>query len=258
VAILVKIFLIKATDLIISSYRIIWIFGICCLMAPVILIFLALGMKPDWGHRYLRPIWTTLVLRGSGIRHQAINLSQISGNHPCIFVVNHVSDWDIFIFTHCISQPWRAVIKADLRTFPVVGSLAARLDQIFLRRDGGAEGMIEQCLPHLENGRSILFFPEGRRTTGHLIDDFRSGAFLLARRSGRAILPIIIAEKKEILEPGAFGRKFGHLPGKSRLVVGEPLLASPRAKEEAAVAHLKNQAHEQMREMLRMAYDQNQ
>jgi 1-acyl-sn-glycerol-3-phosphate acyltransferase len=56
----------------------------------------------------------------------------------------------------------------------------------------------------LRQGVSVLFFPEGTRSPSGQIGDFKNGAFKLAIKEKRPILPIRIEGSRNIIPPGSW------------------------------------------------------
>ena len=50
----------------------------------------------------------------------------------------------------------------------------------------------------LEDGKSVWIFPEGTRTPKDKLGNFKKGAFLLAKETGKPILPVILTHTDEI------------------------------------------------------------
>jgi 1-acyl-sn-glycerol-3-phosphate acyltransferase len=86
----------------------------------------------------------------------------------------------------------------------------------------------------LARGWNILVFPEGTRTRTGEIGRFKPGVGLIAQRSGRPVLPVLITGTHEILPPGA------PLPRRGRVVVtfGAPVSVAPGEDARLFVARL--------------------
>jgi 1-acyl-sn-glycerol-3-phosphate acyltransferase len=56
----------------------------------------------------------------------------------------------------------------------------------------GTLSMMRGAEAALESGSSVMIFPEGTRSPGGALGEFKAGAFELAFRSGRPLLPIVI------------------------------------------------------------------
>ncbi|RRD71200.1 MULTISPECIES: lysophospholipid acyltransferase family protein [unclassified Desulfovibrio] len=61
------------------------------------------------------------------------------------------------------------------------------------------------CLQRLEEGATLVFFPEGRRTRTGALGKFRSGAFRVAVRAGCPVLPLLIRNSFQVAPPGGRG-----------------------------------------------------
>lgn len=64
--------------------------------------------------------------------------------------------------------------------------------------------MIKDCQSALKEGNSILIFPEGTRSESGQLRSFKPGAFDLALRSKRPILPIVLNGSAQALHKGGF------------------------------------------------------
>jgi 1-acyl-sn-glycerol-3-phosphate acyltransferase len=153
---------------------------------------------------------------------------------------NHVK-YDWYIFTHYVNKIWRAVIKAELRDFFIGGPMSEKTGQIFHAKGEGIDMLIEKCRPYIENGDSILMFPEGRRTRSEYLDEFQTGAFVMAAHFKIPLVPAVIVEEYPNNRAGLFGHKYWHNPGKIRFKVLPPL--NYPGKSRKAAEHLSSKAH---------------
>lgn len=84
----------------------------------------------------------------------------------------------------------------------------------------GPMAIVEACR-RINNGRMVLFFPEGgRNETGHPIEG-KPGAALVALKTGARILPVKITGTDEALNIRKCRIKFG---AKINVFIGEPVL----------------------------------
>lgn len=86
----------------------------------------------------------------------------------------------------------------------------------------------------LANGWSILLFPEGTRSRSGEIGALKPGVGLIAKRSGRQVLPVRITGTHDVLPPGA------RLPRRARVEVrfGAPLRVAEGEDVRAFVGRL--------------------
>ena len=59
--------------------------------------------------------------------------------------------------------------------------------------------MMKKAIAHLEQGSSILIFPEGTRSEDGAIRRFKDGAFVISKKAEVAILPVVINGTLETL-----------------------------------------------------------
>ncbi len=78
----------------------------------------------------------------------------------------------------------------------------------------------------VDDGYSILVFPEGRHTTNGKINPFRTGVGLLAKNLDIPVVPMRIDGLFEIKESG---KKFAR-PGQIQVRIGLPVRYTPRRK----------------------------
>ena len=71
----------------------------------------------------------------------------------------------------------------------------------------------------LEQGASIIVFPEGTRQTGDIVGETYDGAAFLAARTGAKVIPVGIGGTEPALPPGSKFPKRTRV----RIVVGEPM-----------------------------------
>ncbi len=57
---------------------------------------------------------------------------------------------------------------------------------------------------HLQDGKNLIFFPEGTRHEGDKLKPFKRGAFRLAKKTSRPIIPIVVEGANRLLPRKAF------------------------------------------------------
>lgn len=125
-----------------------------------------------------------LLLRSLGIHSVMQGPRPTSGS---LIVANHLSWIDIPVALTL----WRCTIvaKSEVRHWPVIGTLAARLGVIWIdrRRPRDLLRVLPQVEDALRRGQSVLLFPEGTTTSGREILPFRSGLFEAAVRTRASV-----------------------------------------------------------------------
>ena len=122
-----------------------------------------------------------------------------------VIVSNHQSLVDIFVlFRLSIHYKW--VSKKENFRIPFIGWNMSLNRYISIDR-GSVKGhlrMMRDCERALLDGNSIMIFPEGTRSIDGNIRPFKDGAFELALRTGKGILPIVIDGSSHALPKKGF------------------------------------------------------
>ena len=139
------------------------------------------------------------------------NLDRLVG--PCIFVANHQSHVDTLVidaampasirrrlFYGAAQDRWFVRGKKKLVLRPWYQSLVLGTFPI-LR--GGGRRALSYASWLLEHGENVFLFPEGTRSIGSDLGDFKHGASILAVTRGVPIVPIYISGLKSIRPKGA-------------------------------------------------------
>ncbi|TNH31503.1 1-acyl-sn-glycerol-3-phosphate acyltransferase [Micromonospora orduensis] len=145
-----------------------------------------------WARGTARAFGVRLVVRGRLPRRRAL------------LVANHVSWLDILAVLAV--APTRMVAKREVRSWPVVGVLAAAAGTVFVDRSRPRElpATVRRLADALRAGRSVAVFPEGTTwCAGEGADDcrpgggFRPAMFQAAIDSGSPVVPLRLGYRCE-------------------------------------------------------------
>jgi 1-acyl-sn-glycerol-3-phosphate acyltransferase len=120
---------------------------------------------------------------------------------PTLFISNHLSTFDIFVL-FMLNRDFHWVSKRSNVRIPLIGLDMIYSRTIFLDRDDPREilRMVKDSVKRLEEGISLMIFPEGERSlTGHL-QPFLGGAFSIAKRAKVQIQPIVLTDTYKIIK----------------------------------------------------------
>jgi len=117
-----------------------------------------------------------------------------------IIIPNHQSLLDI-VFFNMLRHRLRWVSKAEIFRVPVVGWEMRMVKYIELIRGNKSSviRMMEKCVESLQDGISVVIFPEGTRSLTGAIGKFKTGAFQLAVKTDKPLLPVLIDGTGEIM-----------------------------------------------------------
>jgi 1-acyl-sn-glycerol-3-phosphate acyltransferase len=137
-----------------------------------------------WHYQSLVPFWK---LRVDG-------REKIPWRRTVVMVSNHRSLVDILAL-YKLRRPFKWTSKAENFRLPFVGMVLTLTNSVKIRRESLRSGsrFIAQAEAEMRKGSSILLFPEGTRSKSKVMRPFKEGAFLLAKRTGSGIIPIVLA-----------------------------------------------------------------
>jgi 1-acyl-sn-glycerol-3-phosphate acyltransferase len=143
----------------------------------------------------------------------------------CVVVANHASHADTAVLLAALPANARPVFAAAADYWfdvPVRRFVATSLIGVLPVRRTGDDTyaqLLAAVRPALKAGRTVVIYPEGTRSTGGEVGEFRSGALRLARDCGVPIVPVAVLGTAEVLPKGA--RFISHAP--MRVRIGEPV-----------------------------------
>ncbi len=143
----------------------------------------------------MNPFWD---LRVNGLEH-------IDKKQAYVIVVNHQSLADIIVL-YKIRTQFKWVAKASLFKVPFVGWCLSLARHIRLSRGKFAsiKKVYAEAQWWLRAGVSVLFFPEGTRSRTDEMNEFQNGAFKLAIKEKKPILPISIDGTRDAIPRGSW------------------------------------------------------
>ena len=132
-------------------------------------------------------------------------LKNIDHNQTYVIVANHQSLADIIII-YKIHAYFKWVAKKNLLKLPFIGGLLWVNDHVILARGefGSIKAVYRQAAVWLRKGVSMLFFPEGTRSGTDDMNEFQNGAFKLAIKEKRPLLPVFIGGTREAIPKGGW------------------------------------------------------
>ena len=132
-------------------------------------------------------------------------LENIDRKKTYVVVVNHQSLADIVVL-YRIKMQFKWVAKASLFKVPFVGWSLSLAKHIRLTRGKftSIKKVYREAAEWLRKGVSVLFFPEGTRSRTDEMNEFQNGAFKLAIKEKRHILPISINGTRDAIPRGSW------------------------------------------------------
>ena len=132
-------------------------------------------------------------------------LENIDNKKTYVIIANHQSLADIVVL-YQIKQQFKWVAKASLFKVPFIGWCLGLIKHIRLTRGDFAsiKQIYQEASQWLRKDMSVLFFPEGTRSLNEQMGQFQNGAFKLAIKEKKPILPICIKGTQEAIPKGSW------------------------------------------------------
>jgi 1-acyl-sn-glycerol-3-phosphate acyltransferase len=169
-----------------------WTIFLCIFALPVTLIF----MRPVAVHGIAR-LWArgnfAMLRTLCGVDHEISGLDGLPEG-PCIVAAKHQSAWDTMVFPILLDCP-SYVLKQELTKIPLFGWAIQRAGSVVVDRSAGSKAlkkMVADSRRILDEGRSIVIFPEGTRTPPGEHLSYHPGVAALYRELGVPVVPVAL------------------------------------------------------------------
>lgn len=164
---------------------------------------------------------------------------------PVLYVATHKSVFDIVILLSIINDPAIFVGKQEIQKMPFVNKWFDALGCIYIDRNDMRKALqsILQGIKELNNGQSIVLFPEGTRNMSNEIRNFKEGGFKLASKTKVPIVPIALSNTYKVFEEKKRIQKT-----KVIVSIGSPIQTKDLSKEE--LAHLPQMTQEVVKKLM--------
>ena len=173
------------------------------LLGPARLVLQLAALAPDRGRAASRAAerwWARLATRLLGLRLDISGLEHIDPRERYVVVALHEGFADGVALLH-LPLSLTAVARDELATFPFLGSQLRRGRHLLVRPEhalGSARTLCREGRAAIEAGDSLLLFPQGSILGIEVA--FQPGAFNLARRLGRPLLPVVVTGGHRVWE----------------------------------------------------------
>ena len=144
---------------------------------------------------WINRTWARILVRAAGIDLHTENLDVIRPGEPHVLVANHYSYFDIPCLLAAIPQQQiRFMAKVSLFKIPIFGWAIGRAGFIPIDRKNRRTAVksFDLAAERIRKGNTVVIFPEEGRSRERSMRPFQRGAFLLALKSERPIVPLAI------------------------------------------------------------------
>jgi 1-acyl-sn-glycerol-3-phosphate acyltransferase len=170
-----------------------------------------------------------------GARLRAEGVEHLRGG-PFVLCCNHTSFADVLALMALLPEGFVFLAKKEILRWPIVGSFIAAGRHLTVDREDVGKSVADAAAVTraLDEGTSVLIFPEGTFSAAPGLRPFRLGAFRTAVDTGRPVLPLAIRGARRVLRDKTLIPR----PGPIDLWIGAPI--PPRGEGWSAMVDLRD------------------
>lgn len=175
-------------------------------------------------------IWANFCLNRVGIR-MTVNGKENLPEGTCVFIANHQGYFDIPALIAAVDRPVGYIAKKEILKHKYISYWMKKIHCVFIDRDNVKESVkaINQGVEYLKSGFNMAIFPEGTRSKGGPVGEFKKGSMKLATKSGVNIVPVAINGTYKAREANRFN---AIKPADITVTICKPIVLSELAREE--------------------------
>lgn len=174
--------------------------------------------------------WARKILKSTGCTINVVGTENLTEGN-CLFVHNHQEYFDILIMIGYIDKPKGFIAKKELEKVPAVSYWMKQIHCIFMDREDSRESVksILEGVELLKSGYSMSIAPEGTRSKGPNMGEFKKGSMKLATKAGVPVVPVALNNVYRLTD----GKGFLHIkPTKMDIIISKPIETKTMTREE--------------------------
>lgn len=175
--------------------------------------------------------WARYTLKIIGVKVNIKGLENLPKEN-CLFVSNHQGNADFLVLMSELDKHLGFLAKKEILKIPVIRTWMKEMHCVFIDRENIRESLkaINKGIENLNNGYSMLIFPEGTRSKSHKLGEFKKGSMKMALKASVPVVPLVIDNSFKVFEEGKGKLKASII----NMSILEPINISDLTKEEKA------------------------
>ena len=182
--------------------------------------------------RFITKLWARNMLRAAGARLKVEGLENFPEHTNICLISNHQGAFDIPILIASVPVVFGFITKKELAYIPLLNLWMNATNCIFINRSRPRDAVtvISSGADNIKKGYPMVIFPEGTRSQGPKMNQFKGGSLKLALRAEATIVPITI-DGSYLLKEANGGRIRG---ARIRVVIHKAVETAGLSREDAA------------------------
>jgi len=177
-------------------------------------------------------LWANFCLKKAGISLNVRGRENLTEG-TCVFIANHQGYFDIPALIAAADRPIGFIAKKEILKHKYISYWMKKIHCVFIDRENVKESVkaINQGVEYLKSGHNMAIFPEGTRSKGGPVGEFKKGSMKLATKSGVSIVPVAINGTYKAREANKHN---AIMSADVTVTICKPVVLSELAKEEQA------------------------
>ena len=212
------------------------------MIGTLIPVWLSLFIFPQKISSYICKYWSKFICLLSGSPVRILHKQELTTVQPVIYAVNHTSYIDPFILMGALPAGTCMVGKHELFSTPILRTFLTKLGHLPVNRMDFSKSNedTKQIVSALQNGKSVVIFPEGTFTHGAGLRPFKLGTFKIAAETNTPVCPISLNGTRQMLR----GDEKLFQPAFIKIIVSKPI--HPTGTSWSDINHLKNTVRQEI------------
>lgn len=180
-----------------------WLWVKMGLYLPAVYISAIQSRKQPFKVRFeLAKAWSSMLIRMSNSKLVVEGEQNIPLQDGMLFVVNHQGSLDGFVLLAASPVPISAVGKIESKKIPFMNVWYKNMDVIMFDRGSVKDSlaMVKKLTDRLSMGHNMVIFPEGTRSYGNTMGEFKAGALKAAINAKVPVVPVALIDSYKALD----------------------------------------------------------
>ncbi len=147
--------------------------------------------------------WADFVVKTAKLNITVDGLEKIPKDKPVLFTPNHQSYADVPLLLHVLKDfNFGFLMRMQLNQFFAIKQISHIIKCVPINQENAREGIkaLNKTADQINQGLSMVVFPEGKRGYSNTPDEFKNGAFKIVQKTGVTVVPIYMRNVFNVLE----------------------------------------------------------
>lgn len=181
--------------------------------------------------------WAKDLLKLAGAEVTVIGAENVPPDRAVLFVSNHQGNFDIPILLGYVNKPKAFIAKIEMLKMPIIRNWMRQMNCVFMDRHNLRQSLrvMNEAGEYIKKGYSMVVFPEGTRSKGKTMGEFKAGSLRIATKANVPIVPVTIKGSYKLMEQNGSIIK----PAEVEVVISEPIETYGLTNEQISGLHEK-------------------